>query len=237
MIKTNAAALALTLVFSPLAAGLAQAQTPAAAPARADVAAYARTLIDSSYKADAPGVAVLVARGDTVLFRGARGEADIEAHTALSPDQVFRIGSVTKQFAAAGVMKLVEDGKVKLDDPLSKYVPGYPGGDKITVLMLLNHTSGIKSYTGIPGYMNKLIERDLTTSQLIDVFKNQPADFAPGEKWAYNNSGYVLVGAVIEAASGMAWYDYLDKVLFKPLGMTNTGYGGDPKWAARQIKG
>ena len=234
--KFQVLALAAVLALSPLAPAIAQAPA-AAAPAPADVAAYARGLIDKTYPAQGPGVAVLVARGDTVLFRGARGEADIEAHAALSPNQVFRIGSVTKQFAAAGVMKLVEDGKVKLDDPLSKYVPGYPGGDKVTVLMLLNHTSGIKSYTGIPGYMNKLIERDLTTAQLIDVFKNQPADFAPGEKWAYNNSGYVLVGAVIEAASGMAWYDYLDKVLFKPLGMTNTGYGGDPKWAARQVKG
>lgn len=237
MKKTNAVALALALVFSPLASGAALAQTPAAAPAKADVAAYARALIDGSYKADAPGVAVLVARGDEVLFLGARGEADVEAHTALSPDQVFRIGSVTKQFAAAGVLKLVEDGKVRLDDPLSKYVPGYPNGDKITVLMLLNHTSGIRSYTGMPGYMVEPIKRDMTTAQMIEVFKDQPVDFAPGEKWAYNNSGYVLVGAVIEKASGMAWYDYLDKALFRPLGMTNTGYGADPKWAARQVRG
>lgn len=235
MLKPNAVALALALVLSPLAPSLVQAQTPAAAPA--DVAAYARDLVDSTYKAQGPGVAVLVARGDTVLYRAARGEADIEAHTALSPDQVFRIGSVSKQFAAAGVLKLVEDGKVKLDDPLSKYVPGFPNGDKITVLMLLNHTSGIKSYTGMPGYMVELIKRDLTTAQMIDVFKDQPVDFAPGGGWSYNNSGYVLVGAVIEKASGMAWYDYLDKVFFKPLGMTHTGYGADPKWAARQVKG
>ena len=237
MIKPNAIALALTLVLSPLAPSLALAQTPAAAPAPADVAAYAKELVDGAYAAQGPGVAVLVARGDQVLFRGARGEADIEAHTALSPDQVFRIGSVSKQFAAAGVLKLVEDGKVRLDDPLSKYVPGYPNGDKITVLMLLNHTSGIKSYTGMPGYMVESIKRDLTTAQMIDVFKGQPVDFAPGEKSSYNNSGYVLVGAVIEAASGMPWHAYLDKVFFKPLGMTGTGYGADPKFVTRQVKG
>ncbi|MDB5471476.1 MAG: beta-lactamase family protein [Caulobacter sp.] len=238
MIKPNAVALALTLVLCPLAPSLAQARAPAgAAPAPADVATYARELVDNTYAAQGPGVAVLVARGDTVLFRGARGEADIEAHTPLSPDQVFRIGSVSKQFAAAGVLKLVEDGKVKLDDPLSKYVPGFPNGDKVTVLMLLNHTSGIKSYTGMPGYMEGPIKRDLTTAQMIEVFKDQPVDFAPGEKWSYNNSGYVLVGAVIEAASGMPWHAYLDKVFFKPLGMTHTGYGADPTFAARQVKG
>ncbi len=237
MIKPNALALALTLALSPLAPSLAQAQMADFAPAPADVTRYAKDLLERNYPAQGPGAAVLVARGDTVLFRGARGEADIEAHTPLSPDQLFRIGSVTKQFAAVGVLKLVEDGRVKLDDPLSKYVPGYPGGDKITVLQLLNHTSGIKSYTAMPGYMAELIKRDLTTAQMIEVFKDHPVDFEPGSKWAYNNSGYVLVGAVIEAASGMPWYDYLDKALFKPLGMKNTGYGHDPKIVARQVKG
>lgn len=237
--KSTALAMALTLCLAPLAPALAQAQPAAAqkAPSDADVARYAKDLLEATYPAQGPGAAVLVARGDTVLFRGARGEADMEAHTPLAPTQLFRIGSVTKQFAAAGVLKLVEEGKVKLDDPLTKYVPGYPNGDKITVLMLLNHTSGIKSYTGIPGYMMTSIQKDLTTAQLIDVFKDQPVDFAPGGGWKYNNSGYVLVGAVIESASGMAWYDYLDKVFFQPLGMKDTGYGGDPKLVARQAKG
>jgi D-alanyl-D-alanine carboxypeptidase len=237
--KSTALAMALTLCLAPLAPALAQAQPAAAqkAPSDAEVARYAQALLEETYTAQGPGAAVLIARGDRVLFRGARGEGDMEAHTALSPDQLFRIGSVTKQFAAAGVLKLVEEGKVKLDDPVTKYVPGYPNGDKITVLMLLNHTSGIKSYTGIPGHMLTGIQKDLTTAQLIDVFKDQPVDFAPGASWSYNNSGYVLVGAVIESASGMAWYDYLDKVFFKPLGMTDTGYGGDPKLVARQAKG
>lgn len=237
--KPTAFAMALTLCLAPLAPAFAQPQAAATqkAPSDAEVARYARALLEETYAAEGPGAAVLIARGDTVLFRGARGEADMETHTPLAPTQLFRIGSVTKQFAAAGVLKLVEDGKVKLDDPLSKYVPGYPNGDKITVLMLLNHTSGIKSYTGIPGYMATSIQKDLTTAQLIGVFKDQPVDFAPGAQWKYNNSGYVLVGAVIEAASGMAWYDYLDKVFFKPLGMIDTGYGGDPKLVARQAKG
>jgi len=231
---SRALALALTLCLAPMSPALAQTVPAAAQP---DIARYAQEQLDAAYAAQGPGAVVMVARGDTVLFRAARGEADVEAHTLLSPDQMFRIGSVTKQFAAAGVLKLVEDGKVGLDDPLSKYVPGYPGGDKVTVLQLLNHTSGIRSYTGMPGYMIDLIKRDLTTAQMVEVFKDQPVDFAPGEKWSYNNSGYVLVGAVIEAASGKPWHAYLDEVFFKPLGMTGTGYGHDPKVVARQVKG
>lgn len=207
------------------------------APAAADVARQVESLLARSYPADAPGVAVLVARGDTVLYRGAHGRADVAAGTPLKPEDRFRIGSVTKQFAAAGVLALVEAGKVKLDDPLSKYVPGYPNGDSITVLQLLNHTSGVKSYTGIPGYMAGPIRNDLTTVQLVDVFKDHPVDFAPGAQWAYNNSGYVLVGAVIEAASGMPWHEYLRITFFEPLGMRDTGYGHDPAVVAKQVAG
>ncbi|QWF17336.1 serine hydrolase domain-containing protein [Lysobacter capsici] len=191
----------------------------------AEVAAYAQQVLADNVAADGPGVAILVARGDQVLFRGARGLADVELGVPLTPDQVFRIGSVTKQFAAAGVLKLVEAGKVGLDDPVSKYLKDYPNGGAISVRQLLNHTSGVKSYTGIDGYMTESIKRDLSTEALIDVFKDLPADFAPGQGYAYNNSGYVLVGAVIEAASGKPWHAYLDETLFKPLGLAQTRYG------------
>jgi CubicO group peptidase (beta-lactamase class C family) len=213
------------------------AQTASAPSSRPDFAREAAELLEANYRADAPGAAVLVARGDTVLFRAARGEADVEKDVPLRPDSLFRIGSVSKQFSAAGVLKLVEAGKVKLEDPVSKFVPDYPKGDRITVLQLLNHTSGVKSYTGLPGYMDGPIRRDLTTAQIIEAFKDEPPDFEPGEGWAYNNSGYILVGAVIEAASGKPWHAYLDEVLFKPLGMTHTGYGHDPKFAALHVRG
>jgi D-alanyl-D-alanine carboxypeptidase len=235
--KRHMLAMALVLGIAPFAVGLASEKATDAPPTQSEIARYATDLLHRNYRADAPGAAVLVARGDTVLFRAARGEADVEKDVPLRPDSVFRIGSVSKQFAAAGVLKLVEAGKVKLDDPLSKYVPGYPGADRITVLQLLNHTSGVKSYTGLPGYMEGPIRRDLTTAQMIDVFKDEKPDFAPGEKWSYSNSGYVLVGAVIEAASGKPWHVYLDDVLFKPLGMRHTGYGHDPAFASQQVRG
>ena len=201
--------------------------TFAAQPSRADVAAYVERVLAGNSPDDAPGMAVLVARGDEVLYRGAHGAANLQLGVPLSPGHVFRLGSVTKQMAAAGVLKLAEDGKLSLDDPLARFVPGYPGGDKITVRMLLNHTSGIRSYTDMPGVMDGPIQKTVTTAQLIDTFKNEKPDFAPGEGWHYNNSGYVLVGAVIEAASGMPWHAYLQEALFKPLGMQHTGYGNE----------
>ena len=230
--------LAAALAALAPAPGFAQPQPPTAASAPvADFEAQARALLEANYSADEPGAAVLVARGDRVLFRAARGLADMDRRTPLSPDHLFRIGSVTKQFAAAGLLKLVEHGKVRLDDPLTKYLPGYPGGERITVEMLLNHTSGVKSYTEIDGYMTDAVRHDRTTAEMIAVFRDLPADFEPGTRWNYNNSGYVLVGAVIEAASGMPWHQWLEQSLFRPLGMRDTGYGHDPRWAARQVRG
>lgn len=229
--------LVLKAALASLALACAAGQSAAAMPSKAQVALEAAALVERNYRADAPGAAILVARGDTILFRGARGDADMERHVKLRPDSMFRIGSVAKQFAAAGLLKLVEAGKVGLDDPLSKYVPDYPGGDRISIFQLLNHTAGVKNYTDLPGYMESMVQRDLTTAQMIDAFKGSPPDFAPGTNWAYSNSGYVLVGAVIEAASGMPWHAWLAQSLFRPLGMRHTGYGNDPKYVARQVRG
>ncbi|KQZ59244.1 MULTISPECIES: serine hydrolase domain-containing protein [unclassified Lysobacter] len=217
--------------------GLSLPCAAAAPPSAAEVARYAQQQLQDNYPTDGPGAALLVARGDQVLFRGARGEASVELGVPLTPDGVFRIGSVTKQFAAAGLLKLVEAGKVGLDDPLSKFLPDYPNGAHISVRQLLNHTSGVKSYTGIPGVMAGPIRMDLSTAQLIDTFKNLPVDFAPGAQWAYNNSGYVLVGAVIEAASGQPWHEYLQQALFQPLGLAHTRWGDDHALIPGQVQG
>ncbi len=213
----------IALLSGLLLAGTALSQ--AAVTDKATIASYGEKLLAQAADADGPGMAVLVARGDEVLWRGARGMASIELDVPLRPDQVFRLGSVTKQIAAAGLLKLVDDGTVALDDPLTKFVPGYPNGDAVTVRMLLDHTSGIRSYTDIPGMMDGPIMNDLDTAGLIASFKDEPVDFAPDERWHYNNSGYVLLGAVIEAASGKPWHAWLDEALFQPLGMNHSGYG------------
>ncbi|NZA25472.1 beta-lactamase family protein [Luteimonas sp. SJ-92] len=214
-----------------------QAATAAAPPTPEEFSRYAEPLLAEAYRADLPGGAVLVMRGDEVLYRAARGQADVAAGVPLEPDDRFRIASVTKQFSAAGLLTLVDAGKVSLDDPLSKHLPTYPGGTRITIEQLLNHTSGVKEYTEIPGTFEGAIRRHVTTEQLVDYFKNEAPDFAPGEGWKYSNSGYVLVGAVIEAASGQPWHRYLEQALFEPLGMNDTGYGADPAVVARQVKG
>ncbi|GAB3746652.1 serine hydrolase [Lysobacter olei] len=233
---TALAASPAAVATKPDAAPAASAAQPGV-PTPAAVAHFASQLLAKTYDPAGPGAAVLVTRGDQVLYRGAIGRADVTAATPLTPDAMFRIASVSKQFAAAGVLRLVEQGKAALDDPLTKYVPGYPNGGAVTVRQLLNHTSGIRSYTDMPGMMDGPIRKDVTTAQLIDVFKNEKPEFAPGKGWKYNNSGYVLVGAVIEAASGMPWHRFLHEQFFAPLGMDHTGYGHDPAVVARQVHG
>lgn len=219
-------------------AGLPLASAWAGSPAdKASVTRYAENMMADFYRPDSPGAAVLVARGDEILYRGARGLADVKAGTPLTAESVFRIGSISKQFAAAGLLKLVEAGKVSLDDPLSNYLPSFPNGEHITVLELLNHTSGVKDYTHIAAWREGPIERDVSTAQLIATFRDAKPDFAPGEDWAYDNSGYALVGAVIEAVTGQPWHAYLRTALFEPLGLSHTGYGADPEFAAQQVPG
>ncbi|HUD43481.1 MAG TPA: serine hydrolase domain-containing protein [Dokdonella sp.] len=220
-------ALLLVLLGTPFA-GTAGAAAPPDAAEVAEVAAYAeRVMREAVPDPDGPGLAVLVARGEEILYRGARGRASIELGVALSPDHVMRIGSVTKQFAAAALLKLVDEGRAALDDPLARYLPDYPNAQAITLHQLLDHTAGIANYTDLPGYMDAPIRRDLTTAELVAVFAHEKPDFAPGEKWAYSNSGYVLVGAVIEAITGKPWHAYLTEAVLAPTGLADTRYGAD----------
>ncbi|HJV60970.1 MAG TPA: serine hydrolase domain-containing protein [Albitalea sp.] len=214
---------AITLCALPLRVA---AQVPST-----DVARLARELLERTYAADAPGAAVLVARGDEVLLRDARGAADIETGRALTPDDRFQIASLTKQMVAAGVLTLVEAGKVSLDDPLSKYVQGFRHGDRIVVAQLLNHTSGIRNFPDADVLQAKL-PQNASTDQLIDAFKDQPPDFAPGERWAYADIGYVLAGKIIETVTGRPWHVYVAQTFFLPLGMTHTCYCADSATAA-----
>jgi D-alanyl-D-alanine carboxypeptidase len=173
-----------------------------------------------------------------MLYRKAIGMASMELGVPLQPDTIFRLGSITKQFTAAAVMLLVEDGSIVLTDPIEKYLPGYPAqGHVITVEHLLTHTSGIQSYTAIPGWFPTRIRADLSLNELIDGFKKEPMQFAPGEKYAYNNSAYVILGAVIEKASGETYERFLTKRIFEPLAMTNTFFGSNEPLIKRRAQG
>jgi CubicO group peptidase (beta-lactamase class C family) len=211
--------------------------TATAAGGDASVAPLAEALLTASTDADGPGMAILVARGDDVLFRGARGKAAIELDVPLSPDDVFRIGSNTKQFTAATILKLVEQHRIAIDDPLSRFLPDYPNGPHITVDELLRHTSGISDYVAIDGYFDAAIRQDLGTEKLIDVFKDLPPDFAPGTDWNYSSSGYILLGAIIEHVTGKPWHVAMRDLLLAPLALAHTGYDDGATLIPRRVLG
>ncbi|WP_435577420.1 serine hydrolase [Gilvibacter sp.] len=182
-------------------------------------------LLSAKYPSDSPGIAALIAKDGKVIYKNSFGLANLELSVPMNPDNVFEIGSITKQFTAVSILMLQEEGKLSTDDPIKKFFPDYPeAGKNVTVHQLLNHTSGIKSYTSMPSFFSQA-RNDLTPLELIDVFKNEPMDFAPGEQWLYNNSAYIILGAIIEQVSGMSYEDYIEKKIFEPLGMDNSYYG------------
>ena len=154
----------------------------------------------AEYKVKEFNGTILVMQKGKAIYKKSFGMADREWNIPNTADAKFRIGSVTKQFTAACILLLAEQGKLSVDDQLSKYIPDYPKGDSITIHMLLNHTSGIKNYTDLPEFWPKAI-LPLSTDSMIALFKNKPLDFAPGTKWNYSNSGYFLLGVIVEKVS------------------------------------
>jgi CubicO group peptidase (beta-lactamase class C family) len=187
---------------------------------------------------DGPGASVAISEGGKIVYEGQRGLADIGKKEPIAASTVFRIGSITKQFCSAVLLQLANEGKVGLDDPLSKYLPSYPNGSAITVRQLLNHTSGIQSYTSIPGWMVETkTNKAYTIEQMIAEFKNLPAPSKPGETWNYNNSGYVLVGALIEAVTKRPWYEEVNRRIAAPLGLRTLRYGVDEPAITQMAEG
>ncbi|MEP6513789.1 MAG: serine hydrolase [Parafilimonas sp.] len=165
---------------------------------------------------------VLVMKHDKVLLEKGYGMADLEWNVLNTPETKFRIGSITKQFTAACILQLIEQGKLSLEDKLSKFISGYPKSDSVTIRMLLNHTSGIANYTDFPEF-EKVGRLSLSEDSMISFFKNKPYNFSPGTNWAYSNSGYLLLGYILEKLSGQSYNDYLRQHIFDKLGMMNSG--------------
>ncbi len=223
-----------------LALLLASAATAAAPPATGTAAPTAAidALLKASFQPDRPGAAVIVVKDGRTIFRKAYGMADLELGVPLQPDMVFRLGSITKQFTAAAILMLAQDGKLALQDPIEKYLPGYPTqGHVITIEHLLTHTSGIQSYTDMPGWMTSRVLSPMTVNELIDGFKKEPMQFAPGERFAYNNSAYVLLGAIVEKASGKTYEAFVNERIFRPLGMTASYYASTAPIIPRRVPG
>ena len=185
-------------------------------------------IIEEDYQADGPGVAVLVAKNGNILYHKGVGMANLELGVPMKADMIFRIGSITKQFTAVAILQLMEQGKLSLEDEITKFIPDYPTHNhKITIHHLLTHTSGIASYTGMKDWTPEVMKKDFTPLEMIDFFKDQPMDFEPGEEWRYSNSGYFLLGYIIEKVSGQTYEDYVREHLFEPAGMVNSLYGND----------
>jgi len=183
-------------------------------------------LLSEQFPADGPGCVALVAKEGEVIYRKAFGMANLELDVPLKPENVFRIGSITKQFTSCAIMKLIEEGKLSLEDDITDHIADFPtSGHTITIEHLLTHTSGIKSYTSIQHLMVEYVRKDLTPIEAIDLFKNEPMDFEPGEQYLYNNSAYFILGYIIELVSGQTYEEYIDENFFQPLGMENSYYG------------
>src|SRR4028119_1902180 len=170
--------------------------------------------------------AVLVAENGKVIYKKGLGLANMEWNVPNETDTKFRLGSITKQFTATLIMQLVEQGKLKLDGKLSEYLPDYRKdvGDKVTIHHLLTHTSGIPSYTSLPNFMAEVSRNPFTPVEFVKNYASGDLEFEPGAKFRYNNSGYFLLGAIIEKVHGKPYEQVLKENVFEPLGMNNSGY-------------
>jgi D-alanyl-D-alanine carboxypeptidase len=211
--STLATALAAGMLALPL-----HAQAPTQAPTRDT--ALTRT-VDSIATAvlqatGVPSASVAVVRHGQVVYANAYGKANLEQGTAATPAMRYGIGSVSKQFTAAAILLLVEQGRVALDDPIAKYVPGLTRGNEVTIRALLSHTSGYQDFWP-QDYLMTPMRRSITPQQIADRWGKQPLDFTPGTRWQYSNTNYTLAGMVVEKASGMPFWRFVQTRLLDPL--------------------
>ncbi len=237
-------------VFAPLvllslalpALALGQAAAPAAPPqptlaATADVTQKADAYLRAQARVNGFSGTVLLARGGSPILSNGYGWANAEWEVPNTPTTKFRLGSITKQFTATLVLRLQEQKKLTVQDPICTYLAPCPDAWKpVTIHHLLTHTSGIPSYTGLPDYQKTMMV-PRTIEQMVAVFRDLPLEFAPGEKFKYNNSGYFLLGVIIEKVAGKKYEDALRDEIFAPLGMKDTGYDWSEPLLPRRASG
>lgn len=183
----------------------------------------------------AAGLVVAVGERGNPTFERGYGLANIEWNAPVTTDTVFRVGSITKQFAAAGVLLLAEQKKLSLDDTLAKHIPDYPRGNEVTLRQLLNHTSGVHSY---PGPTERTIVRmGISVPDMVKHLASLGYDFDPGTRWEYSNSNYFLIGAVIEQVSGQSFREFARQRLFEAQGLTHTAVDNNDETIARRASG
>jgi CubicO group peptidase (beta-lactamase class C family) len=194
------------------------AQQPDGPPSAESIAAKTDEYCRAQVAINKFSGSVLVARGDQVLFAEGYGLANFEHEVPNTPQTKFRLGSITKQFTAMAILILQEQGKLSVDDLASKHVEGCPDAWKdVTIHHLLTHTSGIPSFTSLPGY-GASMPLPSSPKQTLDRVRDMPLEFMPGEKFVYSNSGYVLLGQIIEKVSGKPYEHFLPETIFEPWG-------------------
>lgn len=170
------------------------------------------------------GTAIIAQKGKVLLNKG-YGYKDVSFHSMNDSNSIYQIGSITKSFTAVIVLKLVEQGKLGLQDKISKYIPDYPKGDKISIQNLLNHTSGIYNYTNdIDDNDTAIVCYPISKKRVVEVFENKPLAFRPGKYFQYSNSGYFLLGMIIENITGMPYQSVVKQMIFSPLQMGHSGF-------------
>ncbi|NIJ55222.1 serine hydrolase domain-containing protein [Dyadobacter arcticus] len=195
-------------------------------------------LLAAKFKNNSVGCAMLVSKKGEVIYKKAFGMADLELNVPMTTAHVFRIASLTKQFTAVAILHLAEKGLLDLKDDIKKYVPDYPtNGQTVTIANLLSHTSGIKNYTEIEHPDVDLGKKDNKPADIIAIFKNQPFDFSPGTGYHYSNSGYILLGFIIEKMSQKSYAEYLTENIFKPLGMDHAFFDYPLTIVKNRVKG
>ncbi|MDQ6931204.1 MAG: beta-lactamase family protein, partial [Candidatus Eremiobacteraeota bacterium] len=208
-------------VLLALAGAAANAQSPAALTAQQTqrIDEYANTAMTSMH---VPGMALAVVRDGNVVYRRGFGVKNTTTKAPVDANTNFEIGSITKQFTAAAVLQLAEQGKLRLDDPLGKYTAAYLPARGVTIRQLLNQVTGIPNYTDVNHFESIAPKTKPSFARMIGFIAKKPLAFAPGTKWAYSNTNYILLGKVIEAASHESYTAYLFEHVVKPAGMSHT---------------
>ncbi len=216
--------------FTLMALCLLSVQGSAAqAPTAKQVAAKVDEYMNAAVKFDQFSGAVLIARDGAPIVSRSYGMANYELKVPNTPKTVFETGSVTKQFTAMAIMQLQERGKLNVNDSICKYLEDCPAAwQSVTIRHLLTHTSGIMNYSSLPDWDDKISLLPYTRAGFVKVFRDIPLEFVPGEKFKYSNSGYYLLGLIIERASGKSYREFLSENIFVPLGMKSSSYNDPP---------
>lgn len=212
------------LVILSLSPAVLPSQTLSKEPDSATLRSRLDSIVQASLT-DLPlaSASVAILRGDDTLLWTARGYADLENRVPASASTVYRIGSITKQFTAAAILQQVERGTIRLDDDIAKYVPEYSSrGKRVTIRQLLNHTSGIKDISDLGDAFSRTLRVDVPQKDVLALLRDQPFNFEPGSNWSYNNTGYYLLGVILERVTGTPYADYIRENLARPAGLVAT---------------